>query len=253
MQQKLSYALLVCGAGLFLYQLGDLLAVHSTWAEVRTPAGVGEILRTLGGAVLAVVGALGVRLGTGSGGNGTSTSVSSSTLKRLPVLALALTAGAGVVAGCTHAAPVLPSPSASQIEQTRRDALVIAQGTTIALGLGDQVLTVVDGLQQQGVVSADVARGVATAAHDFATWADRGLQDLQTVADRPGLLTTASVILQHLDPLLAQLDASDNQVLHVLAGSLRIATQVARALVDPTLPAPPTAALTPGGALWMFS
>jgi len=60
--QKLSWSLLVCGMGLFLYQLGDLLTAHSQWSQVLQPAGVGEILRTMGGAALAVIGALGIKL-----------------------------------------------------------------------------------------------------------------------------------------------------------------------------------------------
>lgn len=63
--QKLSWTLLIGGAALFLYQMGEVLAKHSVWAEVWQPAGVGEILRTAGGALISVIGALGIKLGAG--------------------------------------------------------------------------------------------------------------------------------------------------------------------------------------------
>lgn len=61
--QKLSWSLLICGLGLFMFQFGDLLVSYSDWTTVLQPAGVGEILRTLGGVALAVMGALGIKLG----------------------------------------------------------------------------------------------------------------------------------------------------------------------------------------------
>jgi hypothetical protein len=61
-RQTVYWGVLIVGGGLFMYQMSDLLAEHSTWADVVQPAGVADILKTLGGAIVAVGGALGIRL-----------------------------------------------------------------------------------------------------------------------------------------------------------------------------------------------
>lgn len=62
MNQKLSKALLVCGVGWLLYNLGQLLTLHSEWAYFRTPLGVGDLMKTTASVVLAITGALGINL-----------------------------------------------------------------------------------------------------------------------------------------------------------------------------------------------
>lgn len=61
MHQTISWAFVVAGLGLFFYQGGELIAKHSTWAEVAAPAGIGELFKAAGGACLAVMGAFGVK------------------------------------------------------------------------------------------------------------------------------------------------------------------------------------------------
>jgi hypothetical protein len=67
MNQQLSKGLIVAGIAWFLLQGGDVLASHSTWSELATPAGVGEVLSLAGGALMAVLGALGYNLPASKG------------------------------------------------------------------------------------------------------------------------------------------------------------------------------------------
>jgi hypothetical protein len=62
MNQTLSKALLLSGGTWFLYQLAEFLAKHSSWADFSTPAGIGEIVQLAAGAIVTVLGALGVEL-----------------------------------------------------------------------------------------------------------------------------------------------------------------------------------------------
>lgn len=55
---KAPLAALLSGLIVFLYQLGEILAKHSLWAEFRTPAGVGEICVASAAALVAFGGAL---------------------------------------------------------------------------------------------------------------------------------------------------------------------------------------------------
>ncbi len=61
-RQRLYLGVAIAGFGLFLYQVSDLLADHSTWSEIAAPASVGEIAKLLGGAILTSLAALGYRL-----------------------------------------------------------------------------------------------------------------------------------------------------------------------------------------------
>lgn len=55
---KAPVAALLSGLVVLLYQLGEILAKHSLWAEFRTPAGVGELCVCLAAALVAFGGAL---------------------------------------------------------------------------------------------------------------------------------------------------------------------------------------------------
>jgi len=62
MNQKLSWSLLVGGLALFLTDLSHVLATHATWGYFATPPAAGEIVGAMATALVAVIGALGVRL-----------------------------------------------------------------------------------------------------------------------------------------------------------------------------------------------
>jgi hypothetical protein len=62
MNQKLSWSLLLIGAGVMLYQFSEVLSRHSEWGDFSTPAGVSELLLAAAGTVAALAGALGVQL-----------------------------------------------------------------------------------------------------------------------------------------------------------------------------------------------
>lgn len=59
--QRLSIVVLLTGLASFFYFGGELLLRHSSWAEFRTPAGVGELFGLGFSVVVAVAGALGIK------------------------------------------------------------------------------------------------------------------------------------------------------------------------------------------------
>lgn len=59
---KTAYTLLLVGAALFLYQLGEIVSAHSTWSELVSPAAFGEILKLAGSVIGMVLGAAGIPL-----------------------------------------------------------------------------------------------------------------------------------------------------------------------------------------------
>lgn len=59
---KASYALLLVGAAVFLYQLGEIISAHSTWSELAQPAAFGEIIKLAGSVIGMTLGAAGIPL-----------------------------------------------------------------------------------------------------------------------------------------------------------------------------------------------
>lgn len=70
MQQGVSWAFALVGIGLFCTQAGEILVGHDTWGQVLTPHGVGDLLKVAGTAVMAALGALGIKMSRDA--NGTS-------------------------------------------------------------------------------------------------------------------------------------------------------------------------------------
>ncbi len=137
MNQKVAWSLVLAGVGLFLYQLGELLTQHTAWAELREPASVGEVVKIAAFAVLAVLGALGVKLPPGG--------ISGALGKLLGGLVLAAAIG-GLAPGCALIGARLgvrgdQAPAAAQLEATRiagvleriGHAVVAVQDAEIAL------------------------------------------------------------------------------------------------------------------------
>lgn len=61
-RQWTARTLLMLGATAFLYQMSEVLSKHSAWAEFATPPAVGEIALAVVYALVAVLGALGIRV-----------------------------------------------------------------------------------------------------------------------------------------------------------------------------------------------
>jgi hypothetical protein len=225
MNQKLSWTLVAAGGAMFLFQFGDLIAHHSTWSEVLSPAGTGDILRTLGGVLLALFGAIGVRFDVED-----RNAVSAATLKSLPPAAVLLVAM--LVSSCgVHGAPITPHPTPDQIAQARADAIRIAQATGSGADIAKFALQTADQLEKAGVLPAVQLAAIATAAQQFAKGADVALVALRDVSKDPSLLKTASVLTATLSPLITVLEASSNTVLKAIGASLRLATSFIPAYV----------------------
>jgi hypothetical protein len=61
MNQKLSWALLIGGLTFFLGQFAELLANHSTWHELMTPASAADMFRLLAATIPMIAGAFGIQ------------------------------------------------------------------------------------------------------------------------------------------------------------------------------------------------
>jgi len=257
MNQKLSWTLLVAGACLFLYQVGDLVASHSTWHEVFAPVGMGEILKTLGGAMLAVFGAIGINL-KGKGGvsgdtgptaraphpadvrrqqlrdrrNGHDT-VSDATRRNLPpAVVLAFALALPTLGSCAaNRALVTSTPTASEIQAVQTEAVRIAQATTTTLLLTSQALGVADELQKAHVITAGTLAALATDAKAFGQAATKGLDALESITTAPSLRSTVTALLQALQPLITRLQAAGDRGLQLLGTSIDIAVTGLKAYV----------------------
>jgi hypothetical protein len=62
MNQKVSWALLIGGLAFFLGQSAELLAKHSTWNELMTPASTADMLRLFATVIPMIAGALGINM-----------------------------------------------------------------------------------------------------------------------------------------------------------------------------------------------
>jgi hypothetical protein len=170
MNQKLSGALLAGGVALFLYRLGELLQSHSSWSDFKTPAGTGEIVMLLGGVIVAIVGALGLDLGS------LLDAVKAGAKKTPAILLAAALSGAALSSGCGG---VTPAPSTKPVIQ-KTDLEKIAERVA-------NVGILVRGLQQ-GEIAFFEAGKISPAAHrtfqsNLKTFADATLLALEAAKD----------------------------------------------------------------------
>ncbi len=190
MNQTLSKTLVVAGVALFLYQLGELLGSHSTWAEFQSPAGVGELVKLLGGVVLAIVGALGTDIPKFLGG-----------LKKSgPAIILAVALGGGAIASTGCAART----SGAQTDPRAALLQAIHQAETVGILTRGLVETEI-AFYQGGKITADRHRVFMTAAKTFAS-ATLAALDAAKSLNKPDAGTRDAIIaaLKLADSLLAQ-------------------------------------------------
>ena len=230
MNQKLSWTLVAAGGAMFLFQFGDLIAHHSTWSEVLSPAGTGDILRTLGGVLLAVFGAIGVRFDVED-----RQAVTAATLKNLSLVVLAVSLALGSSCGI-HSGPITPTPTPDQIQKTRDDAVRIAQATGSAADIGVFILTTADSLEKLGTITPPVLATIAATGQAFGKGAKTELAILRDVSQQPSLLKTAQRIVGYLTPFLNALEASNTPVLRALGASLRLAMTFVTSYTGPGEP-----------------
>lgn len=62
MNQKLAWSMIGVGLSVFLAQFAELLHAHSSWAELTTPASVGEMMVLVSSLLPTIAGAFGIRL-----------------------------------------------------------------------------------------------------------------------------------------------------------------------------------------------
>lgn len=230
MNQKLSWTLLAAGLALFFYQVGDLIANHSTWSEVWSPAGTGELLKTFGGAMIAVFGAAGLKLNTDpltTTEKKAAAAKKKAAAKKLGVLVLLLLPALGAAPACgalNKTALTQANPTVDAQQLVKKKVIEIADSTRTGLGIADGVLTFADQLEQAGKLSPVTLRTLTASGRRFAQVARPILQRLDEVGADPNLLNTTATLMNALDPFLDDLTNSGNDSLKLAAGSIRIAT-----------------------------
>lgn len=235
MNQKVAWSMLVGGLVFFLGQLAELIAVHSTWVELTTPATAADFLRLMASVVPTVAGALGVVLPNKAEQEKRDQKEEAAIAERREpppaalVFLLLLVLGTGV--GCAgHRAPISVNPTATEIAQTQKDVIRAIEATTSALKIANVAVAAADELNKAKVLSNDVTKTIATAGLAFANTADLALQELEKVGTAPNLLATSKRLIGLLDPFLKTLEESKNEKLQAFAASLRIGMSIVRTI-----------------------
>ncbi|HRC63399.1 MAG TPA: hypothetical protein PLX85_09300 [Dehalococcoidia bacterium] len=154
-----------------------------------------------------------------------------------PLPAVLLLAGALAFApacstGGIHSAPITANPTATQVEQTRKDVIRAIEATTSALKIANIAVASADAINKANpaIISNDVLRTIATAGKAFADGADIGIRELEAGGSNASMVATAKRLTQLLDPFLLSLEQSKNEKLSAFAASLRIGMTVVRTI-----------------------
>lgn len=222
MNQKVAWLFVLAGLGLFGYQLGEILMEHSTWSELREPAGVGEIVKCGGGVLLAVLGALGVKVGPSFlGGILGGTKPDGGTSSKLGVVVLA--AGLALVPACSGLkAPVFANPTAEQVQDARELTLRTMNAVDTSLIISGEVLATADALQRANRLTANQLREVTGVARTYARAAETALKELKAVGSEPARRQTVQRLSQAATPYIDKLAISENEGLRAFAVALRV-------------------------------
>lgn len=115
-----------------------------------------------------------------------------------------------------------PNPAQTEIDRTRKAALIVMNSITTGLGIYESMLEVADTQQQAGQVSTATLRDLATLGKQFASVSDQALTILAKVTSMPSLNTTVAFVASQLEPLITRLENSGKDSLKSFGFALRI-------------------------------